>query len=369
MQAVILVGGEGTRLRPLTYAVPKPMVPIVNRPFILHMLDELERHGVSEVLFLIGYKPEAFLEYFPEKTYRGMKLEFVREEQPLGTAGAVKNVEDRLEESFWVLNGDILSDIDLTQVHRLFTAKDPMGVLTLTYVEDPTIYGVVETDSEGKVERFTEKPAREEVRSHYINAGIYFLKKEAMSLVPPGVNYSFEKGLFPQLLETPKGLYGYQAPGYWLDIGSPFKYLKANLDAALKTLQVNFPYKEVGPGVWLGEGARISMKGPVTPPLVMGQNSVIEAGASVGGPVVLGEGCRIGGGAKIEGSLLWDKVEIGPGAEIKNCILAQGCKIGEKIRLENWVLGKGLTLAPGELIEEQAKQLIAAGNLTFITES
>ena len=369
MQAVILVGGEGTRLRPLTYSIPKPMVPIVNRPFIVHMLDHLQAHGVTETLFLIGYKAEVFLEYFPEKTYRGMKLEFIREEQPLGTAGAVKNVEDRLEESFWVLNGDILSDINLGQVHQLFESKSPMGVLTLTKVDDPTLYGVVETSQDGRVERFTEKPAWEEVRSHYINAGMYFLKKAALELIPPQINYSFEKGLFPQLLAQGYPLYGFQSSGYWLDIGSPYKYLKSNLDALEKKLQVNFPYKEIAPGVWLGEGAKISMKGPVNPPLVMGKNSVIGAGASVTGPVVMGDNCIVGPEARVENLVLWDGAKIGEKAQVKNCILAQDSEICSGVELSNRVLAKGLKVGSGELLEEGEQQLISAGNLTLLNES
>ena len=214
MKAVILVGGLGTRLRPLTTTIPKPMLPLLNRPFIAIVLAHLRRYGVNEVILSTGYLPEVFTEFLTESREIGMSVEVVTEDQPLGTCGAVKNVADRLDETFLVLNGDILTDINLTNLVDYHRRKEAVATIALTAVEDPTSYGLIPLESDGRVSSFVEKPSWDEATTDLINAGTYVLEPEILAHAPLGENYSFERGLFPHLLDEDMKVYGFPASSY-----------------------------------------------------------------------------------------------------------------------------------------------------------
>ncbi|MBM4432912.1 MAG: NDP-sugar synthase, partial [Chloroflexi bacterium] len=230
MKVIMLVGGEGTRLRPLTCNITKAMVPILNRPFLEHAIRYFKKHGIEEIILAMGYLPQAIQNYFGDGARLDVRLTYLVEEKPLGTAGAVKNAESLLDEAFIVFNGDVLTEIDLTAMIKRHKKTKPEASIALTPVDNPTIYGVVETDKHGWVKRFVEKPTWDKVTSNMINAGIYILEPEVLKYIPAATHCMFENYLFPLLLERNEPIFAYPSEAYWIDIGTPEKYLKANHD-------------------------------------------------------------------------------------------------------------------------------------------
>ncbi len=334
MQAVILVGGEGTRLRPLTVGTPKPMLPLVNVPFIEYIVGLLKSHGIDEIILSAGYLPTAFDAHLGDGNELGVKLTYVTEETPLGTGGAVKNVEKHLKGTFIVLNGDILTNLNISQLIEYHQAKKAVATLTLTSVDDPTAYGLVPIDTTGRVLEFLEKPSWDEVTTDLVNAGTYVLEPEVLELIPPGENYSFERGLFPLLVDRGAQIVGFPSSAYWLDIGTPAKYLQAHRDILDGQLGSDFLGREIKRNVWAGEGTLIDDAAVVFGPLVMGRNCRVEAHATVFGHTSLADGCVVGEGARLEGCVLADGVQVGQGAVIKNSIIAAGAVIGNKVHID-----------------------------------
>ena len=233
MKAIILIGGEGTRLRPMTCNTPKAVVPILNRPFLEHLLLYLEKHGVTDVILAMGYLPDPVQKCLGDGSQLGVRITYVVEESPLGTAGAVKNAESFIDGAFIVLNGDIITEIDLTDMIKRHQEIEPKASIALTPVDNPTVYGVVETDASGMVQRFVEKPGWDKVTTNMINAGIYILEPEVLAHVPASTHSMFERHLFPLLLEMGEPILSYPSDAYWIDIGTPEQYLKANHDLLL----------------------------------------------------------------------------------------------------------------------------------------
>ncbi|MFW6150539.1 MAG: sugar phosphate nucleotidyltransferase [Chloroflexota bacterium] len=326
MKAVILVGGEGTRLRPLTNKVPKPMLPVLNRPFLEHTLAYLRPH-VDEAVLAVGYMPGAIQDYFGVRECQGLRLSYSIEETPLGTAGAVKKSEQLLGDTFMVLNGDIFTDLELDKMVAFHRRNRAAATIALLRVDDPSAFGVLETDPEGRVHRFVEKPSPGETASHWINAGIYLLEPHVLEHVPPDTHYMFEKGLFPLLLESGQPVYGYRFARYWLDMGTPSKYLELNCDLlegrTVSPLLGPFPAeREEAGGVQVARPSA-EVRGPV----VAGQGCTIEPGCHVVGPVVLGAGCHIEQGATLESSVLWDNVTVESDARVERSVVATGCTV------------------------------------------
>ena len=345
MKAVILVGGEGTRLRPLTCSIPKAMVPIVNRPFLEHMIDYLKEHAIDDIILALWYLPHPIQSYFGDGSSFGVKLTYVVESFPLGTAGAVKNVEEHLDETFFVFNGDIFTDIDLTQMMEFHRESGSKVSIALTPVEDPTIYGVVETDSGGRVKRFIEKPRREEAPSNMINAGAYIIEPEVLGHVPPGLSFTFERELFPLLLEIGDPVYGYPSDAYWIDIGTPEKYLKLHHDLLAGRVKKTFPGERAGEGIWVEEGCNIHPSAQLVGPIVIGRNCLIGPYAWITGPAIMGQGCTIGEHALIDGAILWRNVRIGTRVTLRNCVVAESVSIGDQSQvMEGCVLGNNVVL-------------------------
>ncbi|MDA0987566.1 MAG: NDP-sugar synthase [Chloroflexi bacterium] len=363
MKAVILAGGEGTRLRPLTCNIPKPMVPILNRPFMEHMLGHLRGHGVDSAVLTVCYLPDIIEAHFGRGESIGMGLSYVLEEMPLGTAGAVKNVEKELNQTFFVLNGDIFTDLDLGAMVRFHREEKAQVTLFLTPVEDPSAFGVVETDSTGRVLRFLEKPAPGETTSNWINGGIYIMEPQVLAHAPSGEPYSFERGLFPKLLEMGIPVYGYQARPYWMDLGTPASYLRVHHD--LLTTTSTDHWTEASSASH--EHSSIHPSARVLGPVLLGKGCSIGPGALVQGPSVLGAGCVVGKEATIQGSILWQNVMVESGAALEGCIVGDGARIGEGARVgercilgDNVVLGKGnrmergMVMWPGKSMEPEA---------------
>ncbi len=341
MKAVILAGGEGTRLRPLTCNVPKPMVPILNRPFLEHMLSHLSGHGVEHAILTMWYLPDVIRSHFGNGEGLGLRLSYTLEETPLGTAGAVKNVEDELDGAFLVLNGDIFTDLDLSAMARFHRDSGAMVTIALTQVEDPSAFGVVDMDESGRVSRFVEKPAPGEAPSNWVNAGTYLVEPEALAQAPLGEHYMFERGLFPKLLEMGAPVYGYRSNAYWADLGTPTSYARVHRDM-LPTAGATDGHDVTG----VHSSARIS--GPV----LLGRGCAIGPDAIVQGPVVMGAGCRVGEGAVIRDAILWRDVEVGRGAELDACILGDGVSVGDGAMVgAGCIIGDGASIGSGNRME------------------
>ena len=359
MKAVILVGGEATRLRPLTCNTAKIMIPLLNRPFFEHLVRYLKKHSIIEIVLAVGKSPEQIQDYFGDGSKLGVRLTYSIESLPLGTAGAVKNAERFLDESFVVLNGDIFTDIDLGAMMRLHREKKAVASLALTPVEDPTVYGVVETDSESRVKRFIEKPPRDKVTTNMINAGIYVLEPDILSHIAPNTFSMFERDVFPPLLEKGEVVYGYPFQDYWIDTGTPDKYLKLHHDL-LRRYVGNEGIRFEGES-FVYSSARIEA------PAIIGEGCFIDGNCLVKGPVVLGARCHVEEGALVEGAVLWHDCHVGRRAKLRNCLLACRCHIGEESTIpDNSVLGddvlvgrgnelsKGMKIWPGNTVEQGA---------------
>jgi mannose-1-phosphate guanylyltransferase len=325
--ALILAGGLGTRLRPLTYSRPKHLLPIANRPHISHVLDLLERHGIDEVVLLTSYLAEAFAATRAEAEARGMTVHVTHEAEPLGTAGALKNAESLVgDETFLAFNGDVLTDCDLGEVLRFHRAKNAVGTILLTPVEDPSIYGVVTTDENDEVTGFVEKPPRDEAPTNLINAGVYVFEPEALERIPQGVVSSSERELFPDLVAARAGLYALATDAYWMDIGTPEKYLGANLDALAGRFKTPATGRMDGRGALVADDAEVAPTAEVSSSC-LGSKSRLHENCHVRDSVLL-PGVVVGAGARVEGTILGEDVRVAPGAVVAGETVADGSQIG-----------------------------------------
>jgi mannose-1-phosphate guanylyltransferase len=331
MQALVLAGGEGTRLRPLTYTTPKPVMPLAGRPFLSFMLDWLRRQGVEEVILSCGFLSDG-VKLVLGDIYDGMRLRYVVESEPLGTAGPVRlaHEEGLLEERVLVLNGDVLTDIDLTAQLAQHERSGALATLALIPVEDTSAYGVVPTDAEMRVEAFLEK-ADGPVPTDRINAGAYVIEREVVGRIQPGRAVSFEREIFPTLVR--QGLYGWHAAGYWIDIGTPERYLEATYDLLAGRVRSNLPPRdETGSLVYEG---------------------CVVGGAHIGPQAVLGRHCSVGDDASIERAVLHDRVIVGSDCDVRECVLAERVRVGERVRIEpGAVVGAGVRVGDGAMLGE-----------------
>jgi mannose-1-phosphate guanylyltransferase len=354
MQALILVGGEGTRLRPLTSTMPKPVVPLVDRPFIVYQLQWLRSHGVDKVVLACGFLPDAMNAVLGDGSDLGLELTYLVEPQPLGTGGALKFAEDLLADRFLMLNGDTLTDIDLTAQIAQHVATGAQATLALVPAEDPSAYGLVPLNPDDSVREFLEKPGPDEqLDTNLINAGAYVIEKAILAdLAPAGTNVSIERDIFPKLVGH--GLYGYKADGYWLDIGTPERYLQGTYDILERTVTT-----EVGAAITAADGKFVTdsiVSGRVVAPSVVGAGCEIATGAIVGGRAVLGENVRIGEGAVIRNSVLLENVSIGAHSTVTGSVLATGVSIGEHCHIEGGVvLGAGVRVGDHNHIAARAR--------------
>jgi len=351
MQAIVLVGGEGTRLRPLTYGTPKPMVPIMNVPFLARTLERLYEADIRDVILAAGYMPQAIVDYFGDGRQLGMNVTYVIEENPLGTAGAIKNVEQHINGPFFVLNGDILTSLDLGAMREFHQKKGGIGTLHLIRVEDPSPFGCVVHDKTGKVTAFVEKPPKGEAPTDEINAGTYLLEREILGYIPPNQNVSIERATFPQIIAQGKALYAYTTGDYWLDVGRPEQYLAAHRDVLSGVMPL-----AVEPGI-SGEGSEALRGHPgVIPPVHAGADVVVDASATVGPNVVFGQGCSVGADAVVRESVLWERVSVGTGAIIEEAILASGVTVGPQAHVaKGSVIGHDVSIDPGARLEPGAR--------------
>ena len=354
MKAVILAGGEGTRLRPLTSNQPKPMIPLVNRPMLEHIVHLLARHGFDDIVVTVAYLANQIRDYFGDGTDFGVRMRYATEEQPLGTAGSVRNAADELDEPFLVISGDVLTDLDLTEFVAAHRASGAAASIALKQVENPLEFGIVITRSDGSIERFLEKPTWGEVFSDTINTGIYVLEPSIFDHIPPGEVVDFSSDVFPALLAAGDRIHGYVADGYWEDVGTTEAYLSAHVDVLDGRVDVVLDGFRMGDGIWLGEGAEVDPDAVLVAPVVVGPNCRIDAGARIGAYSVLGTDVVVRSGARIEHTVCHDHVYVGRDVSLRAAVVGRSSDLRPHARLEEDVVvgdecfvGEGAVVNPG----------------------
>jgi len=359
LQAVILVGGQGTRLRPLTSRVPKPVVRLVDRPFMAFMLEWLRGHGIDDVIMSCGFLADGVRGVLGDGSRFGVRLRFVEEPDPRGTAGALKFAEELLDECFLVLNGDVLTDIDLTAQIAQHEASGARATLALVPVPDPSAYGLVLLAADRAVSEFVEKPGVEDAAAapaagahNLISAGAYVLEREVLDSVPRERNVSIEREVWPRLVGD--GLYGFPAQGYWLDIGTPARYLQGTFDIIEGNVRTAVRARLGEDWLAVDEGARA--RGRVVPPALLERGVDVAEGARVGSLAVLAEDVQVGAGSSVERAVVLEGTRIGSGCELRDCIVAAGCSIGDGTSIGGGaVLGEGVSVGAGNVITRGAR--------------
>ena len=338
MKAILLAGGKGTRLRPLTVHTPKPIVPILNRPFLYYQIDLLKQvPEIDEVILSLNYQPRRIEEVFGEGEGLGVRLRYVVEPMPLGTAGAVRYAGDALQESVVVFNGDVLTGVDLAAVLRLHRERKAKATIVLTPVENPRAYGLVETDRDGNVLRFLEKPGEDEITCNTINAGIYVLEPETFDRIPKDTAWSIERSFFPSLIERHETFVAYIYDGYWIDIGTPGKYLQVHRDIMDGRFSAP-PFNGTPNKAWVSPAARVDAGVELHGPCFVDEGAVLKPGARVLPYSVIGRQTHVEDGAVIDGSIIWPNGWVGPEALLRGSILGRNCHVGRNAAVESPVV-------------------------------
>jgi mannose-1-phosphate guanylyltransferase/phosphomannomutase len=368
MKGIIIAGGAGTRLRPLTYTRPKPLIPVVNRPFLEYQVALLKRHGITEIIFCTNYLADQIEGHFGNGSAFGVSMQYALEEAPLGTAGAIKNAQALAgRDSLVVLNGDVLTDFDISSIIRFHKEKNALVTLTLKEVPSPSPYGVIITDANGRVQEFREpseaqkkalasNPNIQYTGVDYINAGIYVMEPEALDAIPTGKPVSIERETYPKLLAEGAPIYAIAREGYWLDIGRPEQYRQATEAILSRDIAVDVPGEWMVSGYWAEEGAEVDPTAHIAPTVHIGKKARIAAGATIKGKTVIGPRCQIGANATLIDCILEDSVIIGEGAKLCGAILDNGAHVAAEsvvtipsVFAAGSVLGKGTRITNGHV--------------------
>jgi mannose-1-phosphate guanylyltransferase/phosphomannomutase len=367
MKAVIMAGGEGTRLRPLTSNCPKPMLPLANRPMMEHIVSLVKRHGIDEIVVTVAFLANQIRTYFGDGSEFGVRMVYATEDQPLGTAGSVRNAMDELDEPFLVISGDVLTDIDLGHIIAFHEENKALATIGLVAVENPLEFGIVITHEDGSIERFLEKPTWGEVFSDTINTGIFVLDPEIFDFIPADRPVDFSGEVFPALLEANKPLFGSVTSGYWEDVGTLEAYVSAHKDVMDGRVHLDVPGFELGRGIWLGEGAEVHPDARMEGFAIIGENCRVEAGARIGNYTVLGSNVRVRGDADLERAVVHDNSYLGEGVRIRGAVIGRssdlrrgasiddGAVIGDECFIgENAHVGPGVKIYPFKTVEASA---------------
>lgn len=338
MKAMILAAGVGSRLDPLTRSVPKPLVPIVNKPNIEHIIEMLAHHGVGEIMVNLHYLGDQIRGYLGDGSRWGVQLSYADEDRLWGDAGSVKRVEDFFDDTFLVIGGDDLADFNLTRILRTHKEKKALCTIALSLVEDPSEYGIALVNDKGRITRFLEKPRGEVIFSNAANTGVYFLEREVLDLIPKGVPYGFGRNLLPLLLERKMRLFGILTSAYWRDIGNLKEYRQTHNDVLDGRLSVKPHYPEVKKFVWMGQDVDIDETANVEYPVVIGNNCRIEAGATVAEYSVLADGAVVETGATVRQSVLWPEAAVMRHTCIERCVVGRGCRVKSNASLFDGVI-------------------------------
>jgi mannose-1-phosphate guanylyltransferase/phosphomannomutase len=352
-KAIVMAGGQGSRLWPLTFSRPKPLVPIANRPVMAYILEWLRRHGVSDVLVTLHYRADHIRRAFGDGHSFDLSLSYRVEEAPLGTAGSVRAAADWIgNEPFLIVSGDVLTDLDLEALCRQHHETGSWLTLGVKPVADPSEYGIVALDDQRRVARFQEKPAREQAWSHLANTGIYAVAPQALAHVPQGGPSDWSRNIFPRFLAERLPLFGCVLEGYWCDIGSVGPYRAAQRDALEGTVRASLPGIALGPGVRVGNGSRLAPGTVIKGPALLGAGCRIEAGARILPGSVLGDGATVHAEARISGATIEAGCEVGAGSVLQDCVLDEEVSVGEACRIgEGAVIGRGCRLAAGVCVK------------------
>ncbi|MEI8001836.1 MAG: NDP-sugar synthase [Actinomycetes bacterium] len=344
MKAVVLVGGEGTRLRPLTYTTPKPLLPIANQPFLERQLGWMARHGIDDVVLSLGYLPDAFRAHFPDDRFGDVRLRYAVEPEPLGTAGAIRFAAETagIDERFVVCNGDVLTGLDLGALLAFHAERGASATIHLVRVADPSAFGVVPTFPGGEVKAFVEKPPPGQAPTDWINAGTYVLEPSVLDRIPAGINVSIERETFPRMLEGRGQLFALESDVYWLDIGTPDKYRAAHHDVVAGALGQPpvAGAEEIDPGIWVQPGAVIDPSTRLVPPVLVGPDVAIGPGAYVA-DTSIGAGGVVGYGARVTGSVLLEGATVGRATEVVDSVVGPGAAVDEAVVLRGEIVVAG----------------------------
>ncbi|MDA8235139.1 MAG: NDP-sugar synthase [Clostridia bacterium] len=344
MKAMVMAAGVGTRLEPLTYEVPKPMVPVVNRPVMEHIIGLLQQHGITDIIANTYYLPGRIKEYFGDGRDFGVNLHYSQETKLMGTAGGVKNNQWFLDDTFVVVSGDALTDINLRRLIDFHKSRAALATIALKRVEDVSKFGVVITDETGRIRSFQEKPKQEEALSDLVNTGIYVFEPEIFKLIPDGEVYDFGKQLFPLLVNLNAPFYGWPIDDYWCDIGSLETYREANFDVLMGRVKVNIPGEIDGQGIWLEDGVQVHNSAQLIGKIMLGRQVIIEPDVTLAGKVIIGPKCVIKKGSVIQDSIIWANTIVEENASVTASIIGNRC-----------TLGKGSVLKPGVIIADGVK--------------
>lgn len=357
MKAVVMAGGDGARLRPLTVGRPKPMVPLVNKPVLGHILDLLKRHGITEVIITLRYLASVIQDFYGDGSNLGMNITYVVEESPLGTAGSVKYAAPYLDDTFLVISGDALTDFDLKEIVQTHKAHNVLATLTLTRVHNPLEYGVVVTNEAGYVDRFLEKPGWAELISDTVNTGIYVLEPAALDLIPAEGAYDFSNELFPAMLQNGMPIYGHIVEGYWCDVGNIAEYQRATADLLYGKINLAEPIGvHLGGGIWVGENVDIAPSAQLFGPVFLGNDVKIKGNVQIYGPSVVRDNTVIDNYSRLERSIAWRNNYIGENCEIRGAIITRQCTIKPKVVMyEGVVIGNNCALGEGCVIHADVK--------------
>ncbi|MGQ9626753.1 MAG: sugar phosphate nucleotidyltransferase [Anaerolineae bacterium] len=356
MKAVVMAGGAGSRLRPLTVGRPKPMVPMVNKPVIGHILDLLKKHNFAEVVITVQYLADSIQSYFGDGQSIGMNITYSIEDVPLGTAGSVKNAQENLDETFLVISGDAVTDFNLEQIVDFHRSKKALATITLYRVPNPLEYGVIIIDGEGRIQKFLEKPSWGEVISDTVNTGIYVLEPEVLDYFDSGIPFDFSKDLFPILMEKNAPLFGYVAEGYWCDVGNISEYIRAASDILSGKVQVEELGRHIGGGIWCEEEVEIAPDARLYGPIFLGYGVKIKGGVVIHGPTTIRDYAVIDNRAHIDHSIIWRGSYIGEGVELRGAIVGRQCSLKSKaVVFEGAVIGDNTLIGEGAVIHPNVK--------------
>ncbi|MGV2828629.1 sugar phosphate nucleotidyltransferase [Myxosarcina sp. GI1(2024)] len=351
MRAVLMAGGSGTRLRPLTCDLPKPMVPVLNRPIAEHIINLLKRNNIREIIATLYYLPDVMRDYFQDGSDFGVDMTYaVEEEQPLGTAGCVKNIQQWLNETFIIVSGDAITDFDLQKAIDFHREKKSKATLILTRVPNPVEFGVVITDKDNRINRFLEKPSLSEIFSDTVNTGTYILEPEVLDYLPENEESDFSKDLFPILLAKGEPMYGYVAEGYWCDVGHLEAYREAQYDSLEGKVTIDFAYQEKSPGIWVGANTYIDSSATIETPALIGSNCRIGARVKIEAGTVIGDNVTIGADADLKRPIIWNGVSIGDEAHLRACTIARGTRVDRRAQVL-----EGAVVGPLSVVGEEAQ--------------
>jgi mannose-1-phosphate guanylyltransferase/phosphomannomutase len=356
MKAVVMAGGEGSRLRPLTIGRPKPMVPMVSKPVMAHILDLLKRSGFDEVVVTLHFMPEVLQSYFGDGRSLGLKIHYAIEETPLGTAGSVKNAQEYLDEPFLIISGDAVTDIDLQGVVDYHQSKGAEATLTLYRVPNPLEYGVIITDADGKITQFLEKPSWGEVISDTVNTGIYMIDPRVLDLIEEGVKTDWSKDVFPKLLEAGRPLYGHVADGNWTDVGDIGEYMRASGDVLYHRVETEELGEHIGGDIWCGEDVEIAPDAQLYGPIYLGHEVKVKGGVIIHGPTVIRDYTIVDNRAHIDRSIIWRNCYIGEGAEVRGAVIGRQCTVKSRaVVFEGVVVGDNSIIGEGAVLHANVK--------------